>query len=120
MAEPDNFGIIRRFTFIREQISAGKVLTAREAREYLASAVRTPLSEIDEHSCLAQEVTYEETEKGTRTKIKSVNRLEALKLDADLGGYALHASQEKTPMRLRLIASSSGDAASIAAEIDGI
>ena len=53
-------------------------------------------------------------------KVKSVSKLEAIKVDAGIAGYAIHGSQEKAPMRLRLIASTSGDAASVAAEIDGI
>ena len=120
MREQDEFGIVRRFTYLREQVSAGKVLTLRERREFLASVVRTPVGAIDENSPLAQEVVYEESEKGSRTKVKMPGKLEALKLDAEMAGELTPGGSEKTPMRLRLIASTSGDAASVAAEIDGI
>lgn len=120
MAEPDKFGIIRRFTYLREQVSKAKVLTAQEAREFLASAVRTPISEIDEYSPLAQEVTYEKRGSGDEAyevkKVKTIGKLEALKLDADLGGYALAPVGNTPGLRLRVVATSAG----IAAEMNGV
>lgn len=86
MKKQDEFGVIRRFTYLREQMSRGTVLSARERREYLASVVRTPVGSVNEHSPLAQEVTYEESEKGSRTKVKMPSKLEALKLDAQMAG----------------------------------
>lgn len=120
MTKQDNFGVVRRFTYLREQMSSRAVLTVRERREFLANVVRTPVGAINENSPLAQEVVYEENEKGSRTKVKMPGKLEALKLDAEMAGELTPGGHEKTPMRLRLIAHSSGDAHSIAAEIDGI
>lgn len=103
MAEPDKFGIVRRFTFLREQVASAKVLTAQERREFLASVVRTPVGSVNEHSPLAQEVTYEENERGSRTKVKMPGKLEALKLDAEMAGELSPMAQLLTvPIQLNI------------------
>jgi hypothetical protein len=112
--------VARRLVYLQECVSSKKILTLRERREFLASVVRTPVGAIDEHSPLAQEVVYEESDRGSRTKVKMPGKLEALKLDAEMAGELTPAGSASPHMRLRLIASTSGDAASVAAEIDGI
>lgn len=109
-----------RVQHLKERASSRMVLTVRERREFLASVVRTPVGAIDENSPLAQEVIYEESERGSRTKVKMPGKLEALKLDAEMAGELTPAGSASPHLRLRLIAQSSNDGSSIAAEIDGI
>lgn len=113
-----NEGVEGRVVYLMEQVALGKVLTRQEAEEFLASVVRTPVGSVDKNSPLAQEVVYEENERGSRTKVKMPGKLEALKLAAEMGGYLTPNQGAHPAMRLRLIASTTGDAASIAAELE--
>lgn len=111
-------GINRRIAYLLERMTSGSILSAKERLEFLASVVRTPVGEVNEFSPLAQEVTYEESEKGSRTKVKMPNKLEALQLDARLRGELDGVHGDKPALRLRLVAQSGNGAGSIAAELE--
>ena len=92
-------GIERRVVYLQKQVTSAKILTLIERREKLATIVR--------HKVDVEDITIGD-------------QLAAIKLDAEMAGELTPGGSEKTPMRLRLIASTSGDAASVAAELDGI
>jgi hypothetical protein len=92
-------GIERRVVYLQKQVTSAKILTLIERREKLATIVR--------HKVDVEDITIGD-------------QLAAIKLDAEMAGELTPGGLEKTPMRLRLIASTSGDATSLAAEIDGI
>ena len=63
------------------------VLTARERREFLARAVRTPVAQLTEDSDLVQEKTTRFTKGGEEiVTVRGVSKLDALELDAKLAG----------------------------------
>ncbi len=55
--------------------------------QYLSRAVTTPIAEIDENSDLCQEKTITETEQGTITKLRSVNKLDAASQLCKVAGF---------------------------------
>lgn len=64
-----------------------KLLSLLEKREFLASAVRTPIGEIDGKSPLAHKIRRRTDKDGsTSEEIESVAKLRALELDAKLAG----------------------------------
>lgn len=107
----DYDGVNQRVKYLQSQAASAKIMSQREAMEYLSDAVRTPIGEIDENSPLAQEVEYKED--GSR-KVKSVPKLGAIEQLAKLAGWGSQA--ERPGIRLRLVASQAG----VAAEIDSI
>jgi len=65
---------------IRSELAAAStdkhwIASKEELMSYLTRAIRTPLSEIDEHSDLAQEIKVVKTEQGTTRQVKAVNKL---------------------------------------------
>lgn len=104
-------GVAKRIEYLQEKAASAKVMSQREAMEWLSDAVRTPIAEIDEQSPLAQEVEYKED--GSR-KIKSVPKLGAIEQLAKLAGWG--NGQNQPGVRLRVVATSAG----VAAEIDTI
>jgi hypothetical protein len=77
-------------TVLDAQVQAGEnpaILSLKEKREYLAAAVRTPISEIKETSPLAHKIRRRTDKDGVETEeIESVPKLRALELDAKLAG----------------------------------
>ena len=73
----------------KEQAAAveADVLSARERREFLARAVRTPIAHLTEDSDLVQEKTTRFTKGGEEiVTVRGVSKLDALELDAKLAG----------------------------------
>lgn len=75
---------------LADMLDAGKnpkLLGLVEKREFLASAVRTPIGQVDESSPLANKVRRRTDKDGVETEeIESVSKLRALELDARLAG----------------------------------
>lgn len=63
------------------------VASKLELMQYLTRAIRTPLSEIDEHSDLAQEVKVIESDLGKTIQIKAVNKLGAVQQVSSIAQY---------------------------------
>ncbi len=92
----------------RREVRAGAVMSVQEKREWLARAKRATLDDIDEHSDLAAEITEDivstgeargRLKRGTadegneesgptviRRKVKGYNKVDIIKLDAQLAG----------------------------------
>jgi hypothetical protein len=68
------------------ELLSGEVLTRHEKRTFLARVVRTPLSEVSAASDLCAEEVVTESDKGTYRKIKALDKLKAIELDAKLMG----------------------------------
>lgn len=101
-----------RKEWFQRQAADGAVLTMKEKREFLALAVRTPLSEIDETSVLCQSAKYsvhggmkgrlrrgntdegneEEAPEITIVEIKMVDKHKAIEIDNDMAGDGSEAS----------------------------
>lgn len=73
-----NDGICRRMQWLQGQMAGDGIANKTEILRWLTSAMRTPVGQIDEQHTLAQEVTHESGEWGTRTKVKSVPKLGAV------------------------------------------
>lgn len=95
---------------LRESTYLADVLSLAEKRKGLADAWRTPVSEVDEHHPLAQEVTYDEQvdKEGNvisrKKKVKMVGKLEAMKLDAQLAGELKDDKVSSANITLNLLA----------------
>lgn len=77
---------------LRQKVEDASQLTLLETLQFLALAVRTPVGDIDEDSPLAQEVTKDVLESQgetniTRVKIKSVSKIEAIRLAVQIKGW---------------------------------
>lgn len=70
---------------LREAAFTANVLSLAEKRDYLSRLVRTPISQIDATSDLAQGQKFDR-ETGVMTELKIPDKLKALELDAKLAG----------------------------------
>ena len=91
-----NGSILARIDELLEVRNEQAEMKIGEALAFLASAIRTPVGEVDETSTLAQEVTYDQTEQGSRKKVKMVGKTDALKLMADWLGWSKAKQLEVT------------------------
>jgi hypothetical protein len=80
---PDMKELIER---LRKATWDAKSLSLSEKRAFLADVVRTPVGEVDETSPLAQEVTTEHGEFGTKKKVKMPDKTKAIELDSKIAG----------------------------------
>jgi len=76
----------KEYNRLREKVFAQDVMSFQERRSFLARAIRTPVGELHEGSDLAQEVTISEGKDGTTKKIKALDKVRCLELDAKLAG----------------------------------
>lgn len=117
--------IKQRINALRHSRNDPLIMSAKERRRTLAAIVRTPISQIDEHSPLAQSVkySYRRTKRGRRTleekEVKVPNKLAAIELDARLAGELDGQGERGKSVRLRIVAQGAGEAAqTLAAELD--
>ncbi len=91
---------------LKESAFLANVLSLAEKRSGLADAWRTPVGDIDENHPLAQEVIIKEfTDKngnvtGTEKKVKMVNKIDAMRLDAQLAGELKESNLAQTNVSL--------------------
>ena len=71
---------------VKEKAYEKDAMSLQERRSFLARAIRTPVGELHEGSDLAQEVTITEGKEGTVKKIKALDKVRCLELDAKLAG----------------------------------
>lgn len=71
---------------VAPSISASVTMTRDELLEWYASAIRTPVSEIDENHPLAYEVVREDGPK-SKVRVKSVSKMEAAKALREMCGW---------------------------------
>lgn len=70
-------------------------LTIEEKRDLYANIVRTPISEVDEHSILCQSFKRTITESGSMvTEYKMIDKLAAIKMDDALSGHVVQAAAQ--------------------------
>lgn len=99
---------------LRSESRLPSFLSLSEKREFLASAVRTPVGEIDEQSVLAQKITRRKINSGDgpeiiEEKIEMVSKLAALELDAKLAGE-LSGPVVNVSIRLESVAAAAKEA----------
>ncbi|CAB4186553.1 hypothetical protein UFOVP1329_25 [uncultured Caudovirales phage] len=91
---------INRQRALAETLAGSSVLTLKEKREFLARVVRTPIGNIDHTSDLAQghkeEVNGgEEMPTIWKTKIRTIDKIAAIKIDNDLAEQGAEAGVNK-------------------------
>ena len=79
--------VIKEIKRLQDLADEGNVLSIREKREFLAAAIRTPISEIDENNPLATEITRTFGENGSSEKIKTFSKEKAIELDNKMAGH---------------------------------
>ena len=79
-----DFRVITMIESLRNSSFTKDCLTLQEKRSFLASVLRTPISEVSSNSPLCQEYSEESTEHGVKRKIRIPDKLRALELDAKL------------------------------------
>jgi hypothetical protein len=102
----ENEGVQARIKYLLTQSAQKLVLTLAEKRAFLRDAVLTSVGTVDESSPLAQSVETEELQskddiKIVRKKVKIVDKLKALELDAKLAGE-LDGPERGVSIRLML------------------
>jgi len=104
----------KEYNRLREKVFAQDVMSFQERRSFLARAIRTPAGELHEGSDIAQEVTISEGKDGTTKRIKALDKVRCLELDAKLAGdfdkdvqvvnpFALIIQLGKTPAQTSLM-----------------
>jgi hypothetical protein len=74
--------VLARVEWLKHQAANEQVMSMVEKRKFLATVVRTSIGDVNVHSQVCRE--YNDTDDGL--KVKSYNKLEAIKIDNDMAG----------------------------------